>query len=65
MDAENIFTHKKKKEVTGGWKEIHNKELKSFQSSPNISKIIVSGYVAQMVETGNAYSLEGGKVMLI
>jgi hypothetical protein len=44
----------KRDEVTGGWKKLHNEELRDLYSSPNIIRIIKSrrmrwaGHVAQM-----------------
>jgi hypothetical protein len=50
-------------EVTGGWRKMHNKELRDLYSSPRIVRIIKSrrmrwaGHVAQMGEKRNAYRL--------
>jgi hypothetical protein len=57
----------KRDEVTGEWKELHNKELHDLYSSPSIIRIIKSkrmrwvGYVAGMGENRNAYRLLVGK----
>jgi hypothetical protein len=33
----------KRDDVTGGWRKLHNEELRDLYSSPNIIKIIKSG----------------------
>jgi hypothetical protein len=54
-------------EVTGGWKKLHNEELRDLHSLQNIIRIIMSrkmrwaGHVAQMGEKRNAYRLLIGK----
>jgi hypothetical protein len=51
----------KRDEVTGGWRKLHNEELHSLSSSPDIIRMIKSirmkwaGHVACMEETRNAY----------
>jgi hypothetical protein len=50
-------------EVKGGWRKLHNEELRDLYSSPSIIRIIKSrrirwaGHVARMVEKRNAYRL--------
>jgi hypothetical protein len=57
----------KRDEVTGGWKKLHNEELRDLYSSPSIVRIIKSkrmrwaGHVARMAEKRNAYRLLVGK----
>jgi hypothetical protein len=54
-------------EVTGGWRKLHNEELRDLYSSSTIIKIIKSrkmrwaGHVARMGEKRNAYRLLVGK----
>jgi hypothetical protein len=54
-------------EVTGGWRKLHNEELRDLYSSPSIIRIIKSrrmgwvGHVAQMGEKRNVYRLLVGK----
>jgi hypothetical protein len=49
--------------VTGGWRQLHNEELRNFYSSPSIIRIIKSrrmrwaGHVARMGEKRNVYRL--------
>jgi hypothetical protein len=49
-------------EVTGGWRKLHNEELHSLYSSPNINMMISSrrvrwaGHVERMGEMRNAYT---------
>jgi hypothetical protein len=53
----------KRDEVTGGWKKLHNEELRDLYSLPNIIRIIKSkrmrwaAHVARMEEKRNAYRL--------
>jgi hypothetical protein len=53
--------------VTGGWRKLHNQELRDLYSSPRIIRIIKSrrmrwaGHVARMGEKRNAYRLLMGK----
>jgi hypothetical protein len=52
----------KRDEVTGGWRKLHNEELRDLYSSPNIIRIIKrrmrwARHVAQMGEKRNAYRL--------
>jgi hypothetical protein len=57
----------KRDRVTGGWRNLHNKELHNLYSSPCIIKIIKSrkmrwaGHVEQMGEKRNVYRLLVGK----
>jgi hypothetical protein len=57
----------KRDEVTGGWRKLHNEELRDLYSSPSIIRIIKSrkvrwaGHVARMEEKINAYRLLVGK----
>jgi hypothetical protein len=50
-------------EVTGGWRKLHNEELRDLYPSPSIIRIIKSrrmrlaGHVARMWEKRNAYRL--------
>jgi hypothetical protein len=56
----------KRDEVTGGWRNLHNEELRDLYSSPSIIRLIKSrrmiwtGHVARM-EKRNAYGLLVGK----
>ena len=53
-----IIFERKRDEVTGEWRKIHNEELNELYSSPNIVLVIKSmrmrwaGYVARMWERG-------------
>jgi hypothetical protein len=55
-----IFGPKREK-VAGGWRRLHNEELRNFYASPNIiimiksRRIRWSGHVARMGEMRNAY----------
>jgi hypothetical protein len=57
----------KRDEVTGDWRKLHNEELHSLYSSPNIIRMIKSrrmrwaGHVAQMAAKRNAYRILVGK----
>jgi hypothetical protein len=57
----------KRVEVKGGWKKLHNEELRDLYSSPSIIRIIKSrrmrsaGHVARMGEKRNVYRLLAGK----
>jgi hypothetical protein len=57
----------KRDEVTGEWRQLHNKELHDLYSSPSIIRIIKSrrirlaGHVARMRENRNIYRLLVGK----
>jgi hypothetical protein len=51
------------KRLTGGWRKLHNEELRDLYSSPSIIRIIKTrrmrwaGNVARMEERKNAYRL--------
>jgi hypothetical protein len=53
----------KRDEVMGGWRKLHNQELRDLYSSPSIIRIIKSrrmrlaGHVARMAKKRNAYRL--------
>jgi hypothetical protein len=53
--------------TAGGWRKLHNEELRKFYSFPSIIRIIKSrrmrwtGHVARMGEKRNAYRLFVGK----
>jgi hypothetical protein len=53
--------------VTGGWRKLHNEELRDLYSSPSIIRIMKSrrkrwaGHVARMGEKRNTYRLLMGK----
>jgi hypothetical protein len=57
----------KRDEVTGGWRKLHNEELRDLYSSPSLIRIIKSrrmrwaGHVTRMWEKRNAYRLLVGK----
>jgi hypothetical protein len=57
----------KGEKVVGGWRRLHNAELRNLYTSPNIIKVIKSRrvswaqYVARMGEMRNAYSILVGK----
>jgi hypothetical protein len=55
----------KRVEVTGGWRKLHNEELRDLYSSPSIIRIIKSmrwvGHVARIGEEINVYRLLVGK----
>jgi hypothetical protein len=57
----------KRDEVTGGWRKLHNKELRNLNCSPSIIRLIKSrrmrwaGHVARMGEKRNVYRLRIGK----
>jgi hypothetical protein len=54
-------------EVKGGWRKLHNEELRDLYSSPSIIRIIKTrrmrwvGHVSRMGEIRNAYRLFVGK----
>jgi hypothetical protein len=53
--------------VTGGWRKLHNEELRELYSSPSIIRIIMTRrmrwaeHVARMEEKRNAYRLLVGE----
>jgi hypothetical protein len=57
---------RKRDEVTGDWRKLHNEELHNLYSSPNIIRFIKSrrmrwaGHVARMGEKKNAYRIMVG-----
>jgi hypothetical protein len=57
----------KRDEVTGGWRKLHNEELRDLYSSPSIIRMMKSrrmwwaGHVALMGEKRSAYRLLVGK----
>jgi hypothetical protein len=56
----------KRDEATGGWRKLHNEELRDFYCSPSIIRIIKSsirwaGHVVLMGMNRNAYRLLIGK----
>jgi hypothetical protein len=57
----------KRDEVTGGWRQLHNEELRDLYSSPSIIRISKSrrtrlaGHVARIGKKRNAYKLFVGK----
>jgi hypothetical protein len=56
----------KRDEVMGGWKKLHNEELRDLYSSPSMIRIIKSrrmrwaGHVARMWKNRNVYELNVG-----
>jgi hypothetical protein len=57
----------KRDEVTGGWRKLHNEELRDLYSVPSIIRMMKSkgmrwvGHVGRMGEKRNAYRLLVGK----
>jgi hypothetical protein len=57
----------KRDEVTGGWRKLHNEELRTLYSSPSIIRMMKSRrmrwawHVTRMGEKMNAYGLLVGK----
>jgi hypothetical protein len=56
----------KRDEVTGGWRKLHNEELRNLYSSPSIRmfksrRMRCAGHVARMGEKRNAYIILVGK----
>jgi hypothetical protein len=58
---------RKREEMTGGWRRLHNEELRNLYASQNVIRMIKSrrmkwaGHVTRMGETRNAYSILVGK----
>jgi len=58
---------RKRDEVTGEWRKVHNEKLNDMYSSPNIIRMVKSrrmrraGHVASMEESGGAYRVVVGK----
>ena len=58
---------RRRDEVTGEWRRLHNEELNDFYSSPNIVRVIKSrrmswaGHVARMGEDSKVYRVLVGK----
>jgi hypothetical protein len=58
---------RKRDEVTGGWRKLHNEELQGLYSSPSIVRVIKArrtrwaGYVARMGEVRGAYNISVGR----
>jgi hypothetical protein len=54
---------RKRDEVSGGWRKLHNEELHGLYSSPSIVRVIKSRrmrwaeHVARMVEVRGAYNI--------
>jgi hypothetical protein len=57
----------KRDEVTGGWRKLHNEELRGLYSSPGIVRVIKArrmrwaGHVARMGEVRGAYNILVGR----
>jgi hypothetical protein len=52
----------KREEVAGGWRRMHNEELRNLYASPNIIRVIKTTmrwarYVARIGEMRNAYGI--------
>jgi hypothetical protein len=66
----NTFSHlfghtlRKRDEVTGGWRKLHNEELYNLYTSPSIiksRKMRWAGHVARMEKKGNGCRILVGK----
>jgi hypothetical protein len=57
----------KREEVAGGWRRLHNEELRNLYASPNIVRMIKSrgmtwtGHVARLGEMRNTHNILVGK----
>jgi hypothetical protein len=57
----------KRDEVTGGWRKLHNEELRGLYSSPSIVRVIKArrmkwaGHMARMGEVRGAYNILVGR----
>jgi hypothetical protein len=47
--------------VAGGWRILHNEELRNLYTSLNIIRMRWAGHVARMVRMRSAYSILVGK----
>jgi len=62
-----VCNGRRRDEVTGEWRRLHNEELNELYSSPNIVRVIKSrrmrwaGHVARMVEERGMYRVLVGK----
>jgi hypothetical protein len=58
----------KRDEVTGGWRKLHNEELRGLYCSPSIIRVIKArrlrwvGHVARMGEVRGAYNILVGRL---
>jgi len=58
---------RRRDEVTGEWRKLHNDELNDLYCSPNIVRVIKSrrmrraGHVARMGERRGVYRVSGGE----
>ena len=57
-----IGTWRKKDEITGGWRRLHNEKQNNFYSSPNVIRVIKTkmrwaGHVARMGDRIGAYKV--------
>jgi len=57
---------RKRKEVVGGWRRLHNEKLHNLYTSPTIINVIKStrmrwGHAAGIGEIRNAYNILAGK----
>jgi hypothetical protein len=48
-------------EVTGGWRKLHNEELRNLYSSQSIIRMEWAGHIARMRENQNEYRILVGK----
>jgi hypothetical protein len=58
---------RKRQEVVGGWRRLHNEEFHNFHASESVSRVIKTrgmistGHVARMVLMKNVYKIVVGK----